>query len=419
MSMTYDTYLRAIDAHHNAGQAVLLTSRPGEGKSSLVRQLTHRSTDLVGAMPIGGAVELRLAGKYAEAINGLPYRNSVTVDGVDYATMSTSVPQWALELHDLAASDTRIVYLVLDEVNLAFPDTQSPLQDLLLTRTLPNGFRLPATTRFILMANPSSEVSRVYPLTDAMTNRLAHLTFDPDHSQWCESLVSGFPGEPELGDTQRRWRTVIAAFLTANPTATYESPTDTDRAAGAWASKRSWTELAHCLALYGDPDTLATMDDVRLHARALIGERHAPAFVAWVRGNTLPDFRTLAAEPERIDGLDPTQLHIALVNAVVQAESFARTAGGEVERLHSPTSTVTDLIRIINRAATVSPETVVPYLKRVVSLALKTHGPRSVNPNLPGDGGVDPDESLDYESIQTITATQRELEEALLAASLA
>ena len=377
-----------IDRHHEAGSAVMLTSRPGEGKSKHLAEIIRRDTVTTadGEIPVGGGVELRLASKYGEAIDGLPTKGDMTVAGKTYQTAEYTIPSWALQLHEKAGDDgEKVVYLLLEEFNTAFPDTQAAFQDVMLTGTLPNGFPLPRRTRYLLTGNPKSEVTRVYDLSDAMTNRMAHIDYSPTLEDWCRILPSGFPGE-SVTEAMTYWRSMVAGYLRANPSRSYDNPRAVDRTSGPWASRRSWTRLADTLAVRGS--TSEKSEVVARLTASIVGPHVAPEFAAWASNYRVPDFDTLAAAPESIAELDPPRAYAALEGSLATALHRVSDADGVVQP-QGESSAMTSMVDILNAAAaSTHADIAVGVLSRFYTPAVTAHGLGIINPSAPSSRPV-------------------------------
>lgn len=383
-----DFYARTTmlcDAHHAAGQAVILCDRIGEGKTSFVHAL--------GARPgFGGVVTLRLAGKSADAVNGIPVKDTTTVGGKTYTTSFETLPKWALDLVEATENGTVPAYLYVQEINLGFPDAIAAFQDVMLERRLPNGFELPESVRIIGDMNPRTEVAGVFDLSPAATNRVAFRNFRVPDADWHAGLVGGFPGETGVRDEEMYYRTLVSGFLTAAPEAVYESGDQVDRTEGPWASRRSWTAVAKALGtaahLTGEQPDADTVTEI---TGDLVGDRFARRFAAWATGSRIPTPAELLADPTVLDKADPAVVTASLASLVNVAVSASRGADGEVHPATVADSPVSQTVAVLNHARAQHTDQAVTALLRLIEQAGQAaHGVALLDPARVTKGFVAP-----------------------------
>ncbi|MGP9760880.1 hypothetical protein [Corynebacterium sp. AOP12-C2-36] len=390
----YARMLQLCDLHHSVGDAVILKGRIGEGKTSLIDHLAERDT--VAGVPVGGVVTLRLAGKSADAVNGIPVRGTTEVAGAHYDTSRETIPKWALEMERLAAGG-KIVYGYIQEINLGYPDAIAAMQDLLLERRLPNGYQLPSGCRLIGDMNPRAEVNGTFDLSDAVPNRVAIYDFEVPLYDWTSALVWGFPGE----DAPDRWllhyRSAVAAFLTAFPEYVYESRELVDRAECPWASKRSWTRLCDVLAAAGEASGEQPEDAVvQAVVDAKVGPRAGGQFRSWLAGFTVPSIGQMVTDPTCLDGLDTAAANAAVGSLVSQAVAASRDASGAVTPATVPDSPVSLAVGVLNHLRSVHPDIAAIALLRLIREAGQAaHGVALLDPSRVADGFVAPSSHVD------------------------
>lgn len=247
---TYTHIENLTDGLHSAGQTPIYWSRPGMGKTSMIKALVRRGETTDGT-PIGGFATVDMSAKTPEDLIGIPRITTVETHRGKRGATTATLPDWAVKA--LESDPGKRFYLIWEEFTRADPATQAVIQETILSGALPNGDQLPATVRHIIAANPREEISGAgFDITDALASRITHLEFSPSLDAWCDGMRCGFPGEAKgvVSKTQRTYRRRIAAYLEANPKDAYED-TSVDRTRG-WATYRTWTRLADTLAAFHD-----------------------------------------------------------------------------------------------------------------------------------------------------------------------
>lgn len=307
MYTTYEDTVKLIDGLHAAAQTPILWSPPGMGKTSLIHALTNREAAGDGT-PIGGVAVVNMAGKTPEDLMGIPrIADQETPSGVFPAT-TTTLPDWAVRA--LRSEPESRFYVVWDEFTRATPETQVVVQETLLSGELNNGAVLPGNVRHILAANPPEEVSgNAFELTDALSSRLAHLSFRPSLDSWVSGMRNGFPGEKRLPMAARLWRSRVADFIDTHHNSIYEGKQH-DRTRG-WATYRTWTRLADAMAAFPDGSTLQ-----RGVISPIVGSAGSE-FETWLDTNnvvTVPLPADLIADPTLMKGFDANVVSACLTN---------------------------------------------------------------------------------------------------------
>lgn len=399
----YTRMIHNLDLHHAVGQAVTLKGPIGEGKTSLLGYLSSRpvvTTPAGEEIPVAGSVTLRLAGKTAEVINGIPAKGEAEVSGTTYTTSGETVPSWALEATRMVAETDNpdaVVYIYAQELNLAFPDTAAAFQDVLLDHRLPSGFPLPTGARFICDMNPRSEVSGVYDLSGALTNRLGIYDFEVPLADWTAALIAGFPGEGTPTGIHLSLRSELAGFITATPDAVYEPLDAVDRAETAWATKRSWTTAVDLLAAaYTASGGSLGLEDTTDLLTACVGSRQAPLFAQWLAGNRIPNAAQMVDNPAILDSLDDARAFAAVSSLVTCAITASTAADGTIPPATTADSFTSATVGVLNHLAHTRPDLAVSALLRLLrSAGLATHGPALVDPARVSPGFIVPSNTVD------------------------
>lgn len=291
----YQKITLSIDAHHRVGQTVILRSDAGTGKTAFTHSLRDRETAKHGEeqWPITGLTKLATNAMDSGDLLGIPSLRDFLYGETKYHLTEFATPAWAYE----AATSGGIHYVFFDEFGRTDIDVQGVLLNIIEDRTLPNGFALPDTVRFICATNNAETEKGIYDMPAAMTSRLAHYDFNPDAESWLNGLVSGF-GKP-LAENHARWRSIVASYLRSNPSAITDTA-KSDRTRG-WANRRTWTHLSDVLAELPDDLTDSSTTFQFDAVVAVVGRDNAAAFVAHVKDLSIPAPQDLLRNPSLLD----------------------------------------------------------------------------------------------------------------------
>lgn len=319
----YQKLTAAIDAHHRVGQTVIIRSDAGTGKTSFTHSLRERPTTLHNGeqWPVTGMTKLATNAMDSGDLLGIPSLREFQYGETKYHLTEFATPSWAYE----AATSGGIHYVFLDEFGRTDMDIQGVLLNVIEDYTLPNGFVLPSTVRFICATNNGDTEKGIFEMPSAMTSRLAHYDFDPDTNSWLNGLVSGFG--KTLDQNHARWRSLVASFLRANPGQITDDH-KADRTRG-WANRRTWTHLSDVLSELPDDLTGDTTTTFQYEAVvAVVGRDNAPAFVAHMKDLSIPAPEDLLRNPALLDDMRDDIAFAALTNTAMycrHAESVERS----------------------------------------------------------------------------------------------
>lgn len=291
LPQVYAAKLRVVIATINANHPAMLVGQPGVGKSDVIDALFK---------PDGYHMETIYLGDYDPAeVNGIPYVDPTS------GKMKRSVPDWYEE-----ASEHEKVILFADEYSQATQATQGAFNGVLRTRRvgrnrMHDGFRLMAAM------NPPDCSAGGVDLTPPTANRMLHIEWlGVDPETWARGLVSGWasitPTPQELttvvpdSDTKIVARSLVAAYVKANPQQIHDLPDDPESAGGPWGSRRAWEMLADVLAWIEPTDYTA----VTIAAEGLVGKAFGTAFATWYRHADLPNPRDILNDPTSYDWSD-------------------------------------------------------------------------------------------------------------------
>ncbi len=303
---------RALAACFKARVPALIWGSPGEGKTavvtSLIQQWGYQAEVLIGS--------LRDPADFAG------YPHITDKDGL--LSTELTAPDWAVR----AANDGHVA-IVLDELTTCSQSVQAAMLRL-VNEGYAGSVYLGDSVRFIAMANPVDEAANGQELSPAMANRFCHLSWAFNNESWLEGFMTGFekvkfPTLEELTtegsmEDAARVRGLIGAYLRQNPAAIKPGvPADEEQALKAWASPRSWENLARALTFVDAED----QDAIRLLATGLIGQAASQQLVAHMRANRLVDPAKALADPKSVkwSKATPDQLYVLMSAIVVLAKN--------------------------------------------------------------------------------------------------
>jgi len=298
------TMIRALAASTQAHVPTLIWGEPGEAK-------TAKLTDMFTQW--GYHVEV-LTGNNREATDFL---GPTILDDDGYASYATY--RWVKRL-----TDAEKAVLILDEFNTSRDSVMNAMLRIIQERWV-GEVKLPDTVHVIAIANPPESATFSAELRPPIANRFFHITWDFDADEWLTHMATGFTDThvaplEDLTTTETVYREnmmrVVTEYLKTSRHALNPGvPKDPTLASGAWASPRSWTNLARTLSCVpigeGFEETRARI------ATGCVGEENAMKFLSWCRSRDLYDPAEAIANPETIpwDTARPDAL-FALLSAV-------------------------------------------------------------------------------------------------------
>lgn len=295
-----NTTVTALDACGMAKVPALLLSRPGSGKSSLIRGLAAAQ-----AVPC----ETVLGSQYEPAeIGGLPY---LSPDG---AGVQREAPAWAKRLVAAGAG-----FVFLDELTTVPDSVQGPMLTVVLDRVV-GDLQLPEAVRIVAGANPPDSAAGGYDLTPPMANRFCHINYEPTVEDWLHGMATRWKSLPAsravVASTERATATVAAVtgFIHHRPDLWDKFPETPEESGRAYPSGRSWSMLGQVLAYVRADDVAA----IQALAVGLVGEGAGMEFVQWLQHADLPDPDAVTADPSIVDWANERQDRVwAVLNGVV------------------------------------------------------------------------------------------------------
>lgn len=254
-----------------AGLPLLLISKPGAGKTSIVKAV---------AAKYGMSFKVLSPGLQGEGGFGV-----IMVPGKD-GYLHALPPAYAKELDD----NPNGAIVLVDEVTTAPDMLQPPMLGLVADHRIGDHTFAPKV-RVIGAANPPEFAANGHPLPAALANRFGHLAWNGPTVGQHIAYMAGSAATMGKGDTTeiekrvaQKWPVAFAkacgleaAFLTKCPDYKHQCPKASDpKASGAWPSDRSWELATRALAAAFVHD-LTEVDRDEL-VRSFIG---AEAYKAW------------------------------------------------------------------------------------------------------------------------------------------
>lgn len=325
--MAVDTATRmtmaALEAAVQARVPIMLVGAPGTGKTASVRELAKK-IDYKLITIVGSQLD-------PTDITGLPKGEKVLEreDGTAVWGTSYLAPWWQVKI-----LTHKKVLLFLDEFSNTPSATRASMLTLLQNREFPNGEVMPPETIVIGAMNPAEQAADGYELDLPTTNRLFFIPWRPSAASWYEGMLTAW-GE-EVSDKEMSWRRKIVAFVKNSPTWLHREPNDVQTTEvygvnkndpsqmevlrSAWASRRSWDNLARVLGKA--PDDVSTQD---LLVQGLVGYAAAGAFREWLRRNDVIDPKEVLKNPKKFNWkemtLDDSNLVLRAIVDMVDAEN--------------------------------------------------------------------------------------------------
>lgn len=280
-----------------ARKAAILVGSPGVGKTASVHALAESM----------GYELVTLVGSRMDPTDvvGLPKGEQIDVNGTPlWATVNLS-PWWQVEI-----LTKKKVILFFDEMGNTSPSTQAALLSFIQDRQFANGEMVPDETIILAATNPPEEGADGYEMSLPTTNRMVWIPFHANLQDWTKGMRNAW-GKKVSAD-EMRWRSKIVRFIEDQPSNLHKMPEmdtpnpevygkagadNNDRmvARSAWASPRSWDNVAEMLPLAG---TTRLEDGI---LEGTVGASAAIQFREWLAMNDTVDPKEVIADPEGYD----------------------------------------------------------------------------------------------------------------------
>jgi len=275
----------ALKSAMRARIPAVLVGAPGTTKTATIRsiakEMNYELITLIGSqMDPTDIVGLPKGAPVMEAEDGTPIFGTVNL-----------APWWQVKV-----LQKKKVILFLDEFSNTSPATRASMLTLLQNREFPNGETMPKETIVIGAMNPTDQAADGYDLDSPTTNRILWISWSPTMDAWIDGMNRAW--NEKVSDEEMRWRRLITRFIMDNPSYLHREnstssnpntyginesdPSDMTVYRNAWASRRSWDNLAKVLPFAGD-----RTEAQDLVAFGLIGASAGTAFRDWLRKNDI------------------------------------------------------------------------------------------------------------------------------------
>ena len=301
---------RALNTIVQANVPVVVRDDPGTGKTMYIEALAR-----------GLGWPLRVVNAYEDEPTDV-----AGIRIVDEDRVRKLPPSWAVYLTEAHRTSAGAI-MFFDDLTLASPSIQGPIMAMARTRRV-GEYQLPDTVRWVAATNDPDHVGG-YPLTHAMSNRVAHLDWTSGPDQWLDQFPGGYPPiiqpEPLAADWTDRVPTVrahIAGFLSKHRELVHQCPLDETAGGRPWPSRRSW-DLGATLVAAGPHDLQMLL------LSTVVGEGPAVEYAAWATNANLPNPKAAINNPEAIlsdPGPDGDHISYAIASSIV---NVVRSTVGE------------------------------------------------------------------------------------------
>lgn len=311
----------SLRAAMSARVPVMLVGHPGTTKTakmnSIAEEMNYRLITVI------------LSQKENTDISGFPSRGVYPINGKDHLVTEYAPQTWQMDV-----MFEKKVILFFDEFSNAHPSVRASFLTLIQDRKFPNGDSFPEETIVVGAMNPIDSSPDGHELDKATTNRMMFISWKPDMSEWLEGMPTRW-GRGVKSDNEKMWRNFIVRFIKDNPGSLHHENEDVGSTESygidvndsaertvlqyAWASRRSWDNLASVLgALYDDGVTNDTNTEDEIIA-GLVGFAEAHRFRKWLQENSKLNVAAIIANPDKFkgwEGISQEDANLILSSAV-------------------------------------------------------------------------------------------------------
>ena len=291
--------IKKLETFFKARVPVLFWGSPGVGKTAAIEAFCRRRG-------------LRLLVPHVRA----PEDIAVPVRGEDGAVQVVPVN----EFREAAADGGCVIFL--DEITTLPPSVQAAALRFLDSGRV-GSWSISSKVWRVAAANPPEQAAGGYDLELPVANRLAHVKWRLDATEWAGEFPAYWGAAPEpaelgLDCSREDWeraRAEVAAFIKARPELLLQVPSDT--ASRRWPSPRTWDFASRALAVGGTVEEVADA----------VGEGPALEFAEWRKNHNLPDPEELLKNPSKVPAIETGDVGFAVVAAVSAAVARKATKG--------------------------------------------------------------------------------------------
>lgn len=328
--------------HGGKSQAFMLIGNPGTGKTEGLKSIAHE-------------IEKRLGKKFTAEVWSAPQIQAEDLAGLpfpDIASGTTRLLPLRVGMSILSDKENKNKWglVAFDEAGSISPSQEAALLNFVHGGKL-GELELPESISRGCMMNPEEVASNGRSLSPPAANRFAWIDWEPDFSSWYDYMTKGKGFESNVEILPEDWeasnlqfaKSLVAQYLKRHQGALFKMP-QAHNASCAWASPRSWTNSARCLAAVLSIKEKPTSDLAFLSVYSNVGEG-AREFMKWVTDMDLPDPEELLANPkEGKKLLDKVAAKNRMDQLTVVLESLAASAIQDNKKFQERWKTASELI---------------------------------------------------------------------------
>lgn len=308
--------MQAVKACAEARQPVMVVGEPGVGKTASFRKMAKSM----------GYQLITLIGSQMDPtdVTGLPKGEIVAQDdqGNDIWGTVYLAPWWQVLI-----IQKKKVMLLLDEWSNTSSSVRASLLTMLENREFPNGTFMPPETIIVGAMNPTELAADGWELDKPTTNRITFLVWKSPRADWTKGMLKAW-GE-DVSDEEMYWRRRIVGFINDNPTylqkmngqddgtpeahgVNMNDPSEAEVLRYAWASRRSWSNLAHILAGVGRRN-IELQDEI---GSGTVGRAACIAFREWMLKNDVINPVSVLNDPKSVNW---AEIQVSEANIIFRA----------------------------------------------------------------------------------------------------
>lgn len=256
MNVNVDNLKKVIKSSMTTGIPVLLTGKPGIGKTEVISQASKKIQDETGKKIYLKTIYLNST--LLEQLTGVPNTNGT----------------W-IKPEILSGLEPADIYVFLfDDIHLADRNKQGLLFQILTHKTI-NGHKFPENSVFILAGNGTEDNAGAHVMLAPVINRVAKFTVEPDFVSW-KNYVTKY--------NYNKAAEIIISFLEHEENTSFFHYYNETMENEPFASPRSWFNLIKSLdfELKTDENLLENREYFLELAKAFVGEKVAHKLLEYV-----------------------------------------------------------------------------------------------------------------------------------------